>query len=73
MRSHHGLYDDVLELDEAKDHDREKDLEKEKLTFTECLIALVIAITCVSLHAVFLGKLDISDTTLSVILLDGQS
>ena len=56
MRSHHGLYDDVLELDEAKDHDREKDLNKEKLTLTECLIALVIAITCVSLHAVFLGK-----------------
>ena len=56
MRTHHGLYDEVLEADEQKDHDREKDLKKDKLTLTECVIALVIAIACVSLHAVFLGK-----------------
>ena len=56
MRTHHGLYDDVLALDEEKDHDRQKDLSKDKLTLTECIIALLIAVACVSLHAVFLGK-----------------
>ena len=56
MRTHHGLYDSVLEKDEARDHDRHKDLQKAKLTLTECVLALVIALTCVSLHAVFLGK-----------------
>ncbi|KAG8531517.1 uncharacterized protein KY384_003146 [Bacidia gigantensis] len=54
MRTHHGLYDEVLEMDEEKDHDRHKDLAKEKLTLTECIVALVIALACVSLHAVFL-------------------
>ncbi|KAL8717303.1 MAG: hypothetical protein Q9225_005435 [Loekoesia sp. 1 TL-2023] len=54
MRTHHSIYDAVLEKDEARDHDRHKDLKKDKLTFTECILALVIAITCVCLHAVFL-------------------
>lgn len=54
MRTHHGIYDAVLEKDEERDHDRHKDLKKAKLTLTECIIALVIAITCVCLHAVFL-------------------
>ncbi len=54
MRTHHSVYDTVLEEDEAKDEDREMDLAKDKLTFTECLIALLIALACVSLHAVFL-------------------
>ncbi|MCJ1485935.1 hypothetical protein MMC06_006110, partial [Schaereria dolodes] len=54
LRSHHSIYDDILEKDEARDEDRERDLKKSKLTFTECIIALVIALTCVSLHAVFL-------------------
>ena len=57
MRTHHGLYDEVLEIDEQKDHDREKDLNKEKLTLTECVFALIIAIACVSVHAYLLGKL----------------
>ena len=56
MRTHHGLYDSVLEADEERDNDRHIDLKKDKLTLTECVIALVIALTCVSLHAVFLGK-----------------
>ncbi|KAL8873580.1 MAG: hypothetical protein Q9174_000972 [Haloplaca sp. 1 TL-2023] len=54
MRTHHSIYDAVLERDEQRDHDRHKDLKKAKLTLTECILALVIAITCVSLHAVFL-------------------
>lgn len=56
MRTHHGIYDSVLTKDEERDHDRERDLRKSKLTLTECFLALVIALTCVSLHAVFLGK-----------------
>lgn len=54
MRTHHSIYDAVLERDEAKDQDRHKDLKKAKLTLTECILALVIAITFVCLHAVFL-------------------
>ncbi|KAL1635736.1 hypothetical protein SLS58_010099 [Diplodia intermedia] len=45
--SHHGLYDEVFEHDELKDEDRHEDLAKEKLTLTECFIALIIAIGCV--------------------------
>lgn len=56
MHTHHGLYADSLEKDEERDADRHLDLAKAKLTFTECIVALVIALTCVSLHAVFLGK-----------------
>ena len=55
MRTHHSIYDAVLEKDELRDHDREKDLKKAKLTMTECVVALAIALTCVSLHAEFLG------------------
>jgi len=53
-RSHHGLYEDILEGDEQRDADREQDLTKPKLTFTESIIAIVLAITFVSLMAVFL-------------------
>ncbi|KAL8728015.1 MAG: hypothetical protein Q9166_005686 [cf. Caloplaca sp. 2 TL-2023] len=54
MRTHHSIYDAVLERDEARDHDRHKDLKKDKLTLTECILALVIAITFVCLHAIYL-------------------
>ncbi|KAK5686268.1 hypothetical protein LTS10_002384 [Elasticomyces elasticus] len=53
-RSHHGLYEDILEADEERDHDRHKDLAKEKLTFTEAVVAVLIALTFVSFMAVFL-------------------
>lgn len=76
MRTHHGIYDAVLEKDEERDHDRHKDLKKAKLTLTECIIALVIAITCVCLHAVFLveeiefivEKRHVSDSFMGLIL-----
>lgn len=55
MHTHHSIYDAVLEKDEERDRDRHKDLKKAKLTLTECIFALLIALTCVSLHAVFLG------------------
>ncbi|KAI9710290.1 MAG: hypothetical protein M1820_002784 [Bogoriella megaspora] len=54
LRSHHGLFDELLEADEEADEDRHKDLMKDKLTFTECLLALAIALACVSMIAVFL-------------------
>ncbi|KAF1813234.1 putative vacuolar cation/proton exchanger 2 [Eremomyces bilateralis CBS 781.70] len=54
IRSHHGLYEDLLESDEAKDVDRSRDLYKAKLTLTETLLALALALACVSLIAVFL-------------------
>ena len=57
LRTHHGLYAEVLEQDEERDVDRHKDLAKDKLTLTECVVALVIALTCVSMHAVFLGNI----------------
>lgn len=53
-RSHHGLYEDILEADEARDHDRHKDLRKAKLTLTEALIATVISIAFVAFMAIFL-------------------
>ncbi|KAF2835287.1 Ca2+/H+ antiporter [Patellaria atrata CBS 101060] len=52
--SHHGLYEDILEADEKKDADRHKDLRKAKLTMTEAILGTVIALTFVSLMAVFL-------------------
>lgn len=54
MKSHHGLYDDILEGDEERDADRHRDLAKPKLTLTESIIALALALTFVSMMAVFL-------------------
>ncbi|KAI9832690.1 MAG: hypothetical protein M1819_004276 [Sarea resinae] len=52
--THHSMVEAVLLTDEEKDEDRHKDLRKAKLTLTECLVALSVALTCVSMHAVFL-------------------
>lgn len=54
LRTHHSVYDGLLEADEEKDEDRHIDLVKPKLTLTECIVALLIALACVSLSAVFL-------------------
>ena len=54
FRSHHGIYDAVLKSDELKDRDRHKDLKKDKFTFTECILAILLALTFVSLSAEFL-------------------
>ncbi|KAF2264404.1 hypothetical protein CC78DRAFT_580474 [Lojkania enalia] len=53
-RSQHSIFDEVLEADEHRDLDRREDLAKPKFTFTECIIALVIALALVTLLAVFL-------------------
>ena len=54
FRSHHSIYDAVLEKDELRDHDRHKDLKKVKFTFTECILAILLALTFVTLSAEFL-------------------
>ncbi|KAL1958099.1 hypothetical protein VTO42DRAFT_5139 [Malbranchea cinnamomea] len=54
LRSHHSIYDEVLERDEERDEDRADEIRRAKLTFTECLVALAIALACVSMSAVFL-------------------
>lgn len=56
IRSHHGLYEDILKSDEERDHDKHRDLRKAKLTFTEAVIAVVIGVTFVSFMAVFLAQ-----------------
>ena len=52
MRTHESIYDAIFEADEAKDKDRHRDLRKAKLTFTECVLALVVSITLVTIIAI---------------------
>ncbi|PGH01197.1 calcium/proton exchanger [Blastomyces parvus] len=54
LRSHNSIYDEVLELDEEKDEDRIDERRRAKLTLTECIVAIAISLTCVSMSAVFL-------------------
>jgi len=54
MRSHHGLYEEVLHADDAKDADKHRDQYKAKLTFTEAVVAIVFAITVVTFMSIFL-------------------
>ncbi|KAF2864512.1 hypothetical protein K470DRAFT_297501 [Piedraia hortae CBS 480.64] len=76
-QSHHGLYEDILEADEARDIDRQRDERKPKLTLTESLVAMVLALTIVSFMAVFMVKqidylveeLHISDAFMGLILI----
>lgn len=44
----------MLEEDEKRDDDRHKDLKKDKFTFTECIVAILLALTFVTLSADFL-------------------
>jgi Ca2+:H+ antiporter len=76
-RSHHGLYEDILAQDEERDHDRHKDLAKDKLTLTESILALAIALMFVSFMAVILvdkihyivEKRGVSDAFVGLILI----
>lgn len=54
VRSHNSLYEDILHGDEERDHDRFLDLKRDKLTFTEACVAVLVGITFVSFMAVFL-------------------
>lgn len=52
--SSHSVFDEILAQDEEQDNDRHRDLAKKKFTLTECVIAIVFSLACVSLIAVFL-------------------
>lgn len=76
MSSHNTLYDAIFEEDEQRDADRHRDTHKNKLTFTECAIALTLAITLVTFIAISLveeisfivKEHGISDTFMGLIL-----
>ncbi|KAK6356902.1 hypothetical protein TWF718_001240 [Orbilia javanica] len=53
-RTHHGIFDEVIEADEHRDLDRHRDADKPKFTFTECILALVVSIALVTLFAIIL-------------------
>lgn len=52
--SHDGLLHEIYEQDDLQDKDRHKELKKPKLTMLEVLVALAIALACVSLIAIAL-------------------
>ena len=56
MRSHESIYDAIFEADEAKEteHEAHEGIHKLKLTFTECVVALTMAVTLVTLIAISL-------------------
>ncbi|KAK7426557.1 hypothetical protein QQZ08_006887 [Neonectria magnoliae] len=74
--SQHSIFDEVIEMDEHRDADRETDMEKAKFTMTETIIAIAISLVFVTLLLVFLvGKIEhvveagIPDQFLGLILL----
>ncbi|KAF7563371.1 hypothetical protein G7046_g709 [Stylonectria norvegica] len=52
--SQHGVFDEVIEMDEHRDSDRVADEEKPKFTMTETITAILIALVFVTLLLVFL-------------------
>lgn len=54
IRTHESIYDTIFEEDIRKDKDRHEDERKQKLTFTECVIALAGSITLVTIIAICL-------------------
>ena len=53
-RTHHGIYTNSFEEDEARDRDGHKDRAKDKLTLIEAIVALSIGIALVTLIAITL-------------------
>ncbi|KAL1872138.1 hypothetical protein Daus18300_004508 [Diaporthe australafricana] len=52
--SQHSIFDEVIEMDEHNDADREADEAKPKFTMTETILALTVSIVIVTLLLVFL-------------------
>jgi Ca2+:H+ antiporter len=52
--SQHSIFDEVIEMDEHRDADREEDLQKPKFTMTETMVALALSLVCVTLLLIFL-------------------
>lgn len=46
--------DQIYAADEQRDADKHEEVLKEKLTLTECVLALILAISCVAIIAVAL-------------------
>ncbi|KAJ5851941.1 uncharacterized protein N7529_011326 [Penicillium soppii] len=54
LHSHNSIFDEILEIDEHHDEDRHEEAARSKLTMTECIIVIAVALTCVCLSAYFL-------------------
>jgi len=54
LRTHHGIFDEVLERDENQDEDGYKERLRPKVTLPESIVATVVALALVTLSAVFL-------------------
>ncbi|KAH8688816.1 vacuolar H/Ca2 exchanger [Talaromyces proteolyticus] len=54
LRTHHSIFDEVLENDENQNNDGEKERNRPKLTLPESLVAIAVSLTLVALSAVFL-------------------
>ncbi|CAN8101556.1 unnamed protein product [Discula destructiva] len=52
--SQHSIFDEVIEMDEHRDADREQDMLKPKFTMTETMIALAFSIAIVTMLLIFL-------------------
>ncbi|KAK4156242.1 hypothetical protein C8A00DRAFT_41299 [Chaetomidium leptoderma] len=53
-RTHHGIYDAIFEADEERDADKHAERVHHRLTFTECCLALAVAIALVAIIAISL-------------------
>lgn len=53
-RTHHGIYDAIFVEDEERDDDKHKERAHHRLTFTECCVALSIAVALVTIIAIAL-------------------
>jgi Ca2+:H+ antiporter len=74
--SAHAIFDEVIEMDEHRDADREQDAQKPKLTLTETFIAIAISILLVAwLLIILVGEIEevvgagVPDQFLGLILL----
>jgi Ca2+:H+ antiporter len=55
IRTHESIYDAIFEEDEERDRSLQEAMEAQaKLTFTECILALTVAITLVAIIAISL-------------------
>ncbi|EAQ88225.1 hypothetical protein CHGG_04844 [Chaetomium globosum CBS 148.51] len=53
-QTHHGIYDAIFVADEERDADKHLERKHHRLTFTECCIALTVAIALVTIIAIAL-------------------
>lgn len=51
-RTHHGIYDEVFESDNSREQALPRTTKTDKLTMTECVIALLVSISLVTVLAI---------------------